>query len=649
MTTWTLLVYLTLKSTMVLALAWVIALALGRRSAAARSLVWTAAFATLLALPLLSISLPPWSHPFANRILPADSGVTFRAGVAARESAEATTQAAPARSHQPAPAASAPLDLRAIAATVWAAGVLLFLLHMFGAYVNVWRLRRASSVSPHDPAEFGIDEPVLLLEMADGMPMTSGVFQPTIFLPAESAGWSWERLRLVVAHEYAHVRRGDAAAQLLARAALCLHWFNPLAWVAWRELLKERERAADDLVLSSGALASDYAGHLLEIARSLQSAPVSATAGIAMARRSQLEGRLLAILDDRVKRANPGRASAAVALLAALAIAAPLATVRAQSQAEQKLPADIVNIMVTANAEKNHEMLEQAAGKYEDLRQFEEAQKLREAALAIRKAESTANYAVGLIRLGDLARQRNLLDEAMGYYQRAVELGDMPETAPALISLGLDAAYRGKNLPAAIDYLQRASSAAREPNEIGRALTWLALLKASDPARSSDAESTYRTALMIEEHGSAAQALTTELLARYLRSQDRGNEAEPLEARAKEIRTKLASGSSPDFPGAAVSSAVKVGPGVTGPKLLHKVEPQYSEEARALKYAATVFLKVVIDVDGRAKDIRVIQSAGLGLDEKAVQAVAKWRFQPAESGGVPVPAQAQIEVNFRMM
>ncbi|MGK4277469.1 M56 family metallopeptidase, partial [Escherichia coli] len=86
----------------------------------------------------------------------------------------------------------------------------------------------------------------------------------------------------------------------MARTALCLQWFNPLAWMAWREFLKERERAADDLVLNAGARASDYAGHLLEIARTMQSRPVSAAAAIAMARPSQLEGRLLAILDSGV-------------------------------------------------------------------------------------------------------------------------------------------------------------------------------------------------------------------------------------------------------------------------------------------------------------------------------------------------------------
>ena len=67
---------------------------------------------------------------------------------------------------------------------------------------------------------------------------------------------------------------------------------------------------------------------------------LAAGAGVAMARPSQLEGRLLAILDSRVKRTHPGRAGVAVALLAAFALAAPLATLRAQSQAEQNLPAD---------------------------------------------------------------------------------------------------------------------------------------------------------------------------------------------------------------------------------------------------------------------------------------------------------------------
>src|SRR5690242_11683634 len=98
MTTWTLLENLTLKSTAILTVACVAAFLLRRRSAAARHIVWTAAFAALLALPLLSLSLPSWPHPFANALLAADSGVTFHAG----STAAGTEIVAPTISHGPA-------------------------------------------------------------------------------------------------------------------------------------------------------------------------------------------------------------------------------------------------------------------------------------------------------------------------------------------------------------------------------------------------------------------------------------------------------------------------------------------------------------------------------------------------------------------
>ena len=63
--------------------------------------------------------------------------------------------------------------------------------------------------------------------------------------------------------------------------ALALNWWNPLAWTAWRQFLKERERATDDLVLQAGARASEYAGHLLDVARTMQNAPAMGWAAIA--------------------------------------------------------------------------------------------------------------------------------------------------------------------------------------------------------------------------------------------------------------------------------------------------------------------------------------------------------------------------------
>lgn len=93
----------------------------------------------------------------------------------------------------------------------------------------------------------------------------------------------------------------------------------------------------------------------------------------------------------------------------------------------------------------------------------------------------------------------------------------------------------------------------------------------------------------------------------------------------------------------------RVGGGVSAPVPLYKVEPEYSEEARKAKYQGTVILSIVIDEQGRPRDIRVIRPLGLGLDEKAIEAVSKWRFRPGYKDGKPVAVQAQVEVNFRLL
>jgi protein TonB len=92
-----------------------------------------------------------------------------------------------------------------------------------------------------------------------------------------------------------------------------------------------------------------------------------------------------------------------------------------------------------------------------------------------------------------------------------------------------------------------------------------------------------------------------------------------------------------------------VGGGVSAPAVIYKVDPEYSEEARKAKYSGTVLLSVIVDTEGNARDIRVAKSLGMGLDEKAVEAVMQWRFKPGLKGGQPVNVRAQIEVNFRLL
>ena len=84
------------------------------------------------------------------------------------------------------------------------------------------------------------------------------------------------------------------------------------------------------------------------------------------------------------------------------------------------------------------------------------------------------------------------------------------------------------------------------------------------------------------------------------------------------------------------------------PKLIYKVDPEYTEEARKAKYQGTVLVYVKVTPDGRPTDLKVLRSLGMGLDEKALECVAKWRFEPGTKDGQAVTVEAQIEVNFRL-
>ena len=108
-------------------------------------------------------------------------------------------------------------------------------------------------------------------------------------------------------------------------------------------------------------------------------------------------------------------------------------------------------------------------------------------------------------------------------------------------------------------------------------------------------------------------------------------------------------GVGPGSGGGIGGGVFRIGGGVSAPRLTYKVEPEYSEEARKAKYQGTVVLAIEVWQDGRAHNIRVIRSLGLGLDEKAVGAVQEWKFVPGKKDGIPVKVRANVEVNFRLL
>ena len=104
----------------------------------------------------------------------------------------------------------------------------------------------------------------------------------------------------------------------------------------------------------------------------------------------------------------------------------------------------------------------------------------------------------------------------------------------------------------------------------------------------------------------------------------------------------------PGWGGGIGGGAYRVGGGVTAPRVIYAPDPEFSEEARKAKFQGTVVLWLIVGVDGRTHEIRIQRSLGMGLDEKAIEAIRQWRFDPSRKDGIPVAVQINVEVNFRL-
>jgi TonB family protein len=91
-----------------------------------------------------------------------------------------------------------------------------------------------------------------------------------------------------------------------------------------------------------------------------------------------------------------------------------------------------------------------------------------------------------------------------------------------------------------------------------------------------------------------------------------------------------------------------VGGGVSPPVVIYSVDAEFSDEARRAKYQGVSIVSLIVDTQGRPQNVRVVRKLGMGLDEKAVEAVRQYRFKPSVYQGHPVPVEVTIEVNFRI-
>jgi TonB family protein len=315
------------RSSIVLAAGLLIAASLRRRSAALRHAVLVAAVFAAAAVVPLSLLVPAWEIPLPAASPAATSAA--RTEITARV-LSGSVVAAPVL---PTSSSASPLAL------IWFGG---FLAMSATLMTGIVRLRRVAArarrvcdarwtgIAADVAAGYGLSREIVVLQTdSANLLATWGCRRPRVLLPSHARRWSLDRLNVVLAHEFAHIRRHDWLVQITVEVLRTIVWFNPLMWIACTRLRRESEQACDDAVLGRGVAASDYAAHLLELARMCRRPHFPWASAMPMAHPSMLERRITAMLNPQLNRQALSRRGLITIAALLVAVALPAATLRA--------------------------------------------------------------------------------------------------------------------------------------------------------------------------------------------------------------------------------------------------------------------------------------------------------------------------------
>jgi beta-lactamase regulating signal transducer with metallopeptidase domain len=310
--------------------------ALRKRSAALRHWVLAAAILCAGATPLLEMIVPSWHVP----LHPSLFGRTV----------EPLTLVIPVHITQPSEDLTAGpesgfvkrMTAQRVLGWVWLIGAAIGVSILLAGLARLaWLAARSQRIASGPWAEtaarlsrdYGLRRPVLLLQSDHpSLLATWGLRPPKVILPRAARDWPEDRLRIVLGHELAHIRRRDWLMHLAAELLRSAYWFNPLVWIACRRLVQDSEQACDDAVLGLGIEGPDYATHLLDLARAFKQSRTTVFPAPAMARPSSLERRIRAMLNTHLVRTPLTRAAGAATALALAAVTILLAGLVASAQ-----------------------------------------------------------------------------------------------------------------------------------------------------------------------------------------------------------------------------------------------------------------------------------------------------------------------------
>ncbi len=330
------------KSSVALGVPLCVNLLLRNKSAALRRLVLSTAIVAMFASAVMLPVVPRWSATAPSWLQPENPRPVLISGPATIDKVPA--RVTPTRLRVTHPMASQSDFVRPVPIprsiptssipAIWFTGTAILLARFAINLLALRRLRRNSV--PVTDRDFLGHRIALLQNEAIAAPVTWGIMRPVILVPPRFRQLTVESRQTVLRHEVAHIEAHDFLLRVLAEIARAAIWFQPLMWIASRQLRVEQELACDNRVLAEGARPSAYAKLLLEWDRYVDgnNSPIA----VGMVQRSSLRRRLHSLLDDNVQRVPVSRAGILTTALLVLMVAVPLAALQFITTAPRMQP-----------------------------------------------------------------------------------------------------------------------------------------------------------------------------------------------------------------------------------------------------------------------------------------------------------------------
>jgi len=618
--------------------------ALGMRMPRVRLLYWQVLLVACLALPWVR----GWRQEVVNGAIQVSTVITA-----------AAVASAPVRRVIPFPQ---------IALWLLTAGVAVRTGWLVAGLVRLAAYRRRGCTLPAPPGIAGVT--ILLSDDVAG-PVTFGWRDPVILLPRDFSSLPDEMQEAILCHELLHVDRRDwlcTIAEELVRAVL---WFHPAIWWVIGEIQLAREQTVDQAVIETTRARGPYVDALLLMAGariSVNPQPVPASAPMFL-RRRHLKKRLIEVLKE-VRMATISKTRLVCVMGVALSMVAAacwLATGAFPLAAAPQMVDDAAGVAVNMNGSQ---LMHRSSVPYpaEALAKGVEGTVVVQVKLDANAEVSDATVLSGPDELRKGVLQSVLtwhFDKSAALTTRVVNIDFVKpaNTRPAAAGTMPAPMLRG------LANMALPPVPPPPPPASGK-LDHIAITGLSDSARGEllaqlpIQEGGEWTGQMFASVGEAVNRFDSHLTVGLARSA-RGELTLNISLANRVVTNPLGSIGGGGFGvGGGIGSGTGVGAGVgagnsagvysvgngtSAPAVVARVDPDYSEEARKAKFSGAVQLSIVVNTEGKAQDIKVTKSLGMGLDEKAVEAVQRWVFRPGMNNGVPVNVRALVEVNFRTL